>query len=162
MLQVSQIRSAIVKGLKSFTTAPTIVAEQGGNQPSYPFTTLKFTTLGDKIGHATQYMRGTSTVYEQDIEMVMSVSCYSDKIGAAEELAYNALQYFELEGIDSLTEQNITVVETTALTDRTTFLTVNWEYFIGFDVTLRVRAQVVKEAEFIDNVELNAEYEGGL
>ena len=160
LLQVSPIRSAIVKGLKGFTNVTTIVAEQGGNQPAYPFTTLKFTTLGDKVGYATEFMRGTSAVHEQDIEMVMSVSCYSDKIGIAETLAYNALQYFELEGIESLTEQNITVVETTALTDRTTFLTVNWEYCIGFDVTLRVRTQVVKEMEYIDKVELTNE--GGL
>lgn len=110
--------------------------------------------LGQKIGQPATFIRGTTVVHEQDIEMTASITCYASTVGAAETLAYSALQYLETVGVDELKDKNIAIVQTTDLTDRTTFLTTDYEYRIGFDVRLRARAQITKTAEWIDSAPL--------
>lgn len=159
MLDIQGIRVALIKGLQTFTGATTIRTETTAKQPPYPYTGVKFTMLGQKIGQPAQYIRGTTAVHEQDIEMTASITCYASTVGVAETLAYSALQYLETVGVDELKDKNIAIVQTTDLTDRTTFLTTDYEYRIGFDVRLRARAQITKEAEWIETAPLT--YLGG-
>lgn len=162
MIKISEIRNTVRKGLAAQLGVTTIVADQSGTQPKYPFTTVKMIGAGELVGQPSQYMKGTTMVQEQDVEFTMSINCYSDEIDIANDLAYKALQYFEFEGVAPLQEQNIAIIETHLLEDRSSFLTVDWEYRIGFDVRLRARSRITKDVEYIDKVELSAEIEGGL
>lgn len=155
MIQINPIRSAIVKGLKAFTGATTILAEQNAPQPPYPFISVKMTLLGQKKGHASIVIEGDNSIYAQQVEKTLSVTCYHKATIDAENLVYKALQYFEVDGIQSLQDQNITIVRTSPITDRTTFLTTDYEYRMGFDVTIRTVAIVTTELqETIENTEI--------
>lgn len=154
MLDIESIRSAIVRNLKATTGIQTIIAEQSSNQPDYPFIAVKMTLLGQKVGGSAQYMDGLEQVTEQDIEMVMSVSSYSDDMDESINNSYKALQFFEVDGVELLQDHNIAVVQTTDITNRDTFISIEYERRTGFDVRIRTRAQVTKEIEVIETVEL--------
>lgn len=155
MLQIKPIRNLIAKGLRASTGYIAITAESGGDKPAYPYTALKFTTLGDTIGQGAQYMKGTQQVNEEDVEMVLSLTCYSDTLDSASDLAYAVLAYFKVHGVQVLQDAHIAIVEIGDITDRTTFLTTNWEHRAGFDVRLRVRTQIMTTAEYIETVNIN-------
>lgn len=159
MLRIDEIRSTIIRNLKLTTGITTIVAEQSSEQPPYPFVTVKFTTLGKKVGRVAQYMKDDGQYTEQDIEMILSVTSFSadteDEIDQATDNAYKALQFFEVNGIEVLQDNNIAVVETTELTNRDTFISIEYERRAGFDVRIRTRAQLVKEIDTIEAVNIN-------
>lgn len=155
LLTIKTIRTAIVKGLRAHTNATDVAAaESGGDKPKYPYIELKFINLGGKVGEAAQFMRNTKQVNEQDRESILSVTCYGQTKDSASDLAYQALEYFEVHGVLPLQEANIAIVDATTLTDRTTLLTTDYEHRIGFDVRLRVRTQVISEVDVIDEVKL--------
>lgn len=160
MLQLAPIRSAVRNGLFDATKVEVIRGDGGGTQPPYPFISYKMIMLGQKVGRANQLMTADGRLHEQQVELTMSVTCYSDKITNAETLAYQALQYFEIDGVESLQDKNIVIVQTSELTDRTTFLTTGYEYRIGFDVRIRAKASVLKDVAVIETV--NVTNEGGL
>lgn len=159
MLNIDEIRSYIIRNLNKTTGIKTIVAEQSSEQPPYPFNTIKFTTLGKKIGRAMQYMKEDGQYTEQDIEMILSVTSFSagteNEIDQATNNAYKALQFFEIDGIEVLQDKNIAVVKTTELTNRDTFISIEYERRAGFDVRIRTRAQLVKAIDTIDSVNIN-------
>ncbi|MEG0381531.1 MAG: hypothetical protein RR603_07515, partial [Kurthia sp.] len=70
----------IVRGLKASTNESVAVAEDGGPQEPYPFTSIKITVLGRKIGQAAEYMKNAQLIHEKDIELVLSVSCVSNTL----------------------------------------------------------------------------------
>lgn len=158
MLQIAPIRLAIQDGIFAATQVEVIRGEGGGDQPPYPFVVYKL-LLGQKIGRENRTIQTKGELYEQQMELTVSLSCYSNNIGEAETLAYQVLQYFEIEGVEKLQQQNIVVVQTTELTDRTTFVTMGYEYRIGFDVRLRVKAYVVRDVHDIQSIQIN---EGGV
>ncbi|AMX00417.1 LIC_12616 family protein [Rummeliibacillus stabekisii] len=155
MLDIEPIRSTIVRNLKETTGIQTIIAEQSNEQPSYPFIAIKFTTLGKQVGRATQYMKENGQHIEQDIEMVLSVSSFSEEMDESINNAYAAFQFFEVDGIQTLQEANIAVVKTTEITNRDTFISIEYERRTGFDVRIRTRAHSIREHDSIDTININ-------
>lgn len=141
MIDIASIRIPIVNGLQAHTGATTILAEQSSHQPPYPFIGIKFTLTGLPIGQVTEYQDGRSTVIEQDLEIVLSVTATTDEIESATNLAYKALEWFQGEGWLSLSDSNIHVVKVENMTNRDVFLNIEYERRQGFDVRLRVRGQ---------------------
>lgn len=150
MLDVQTIRTDIIRALNNYTGRLVIRKDTTAKAPEYPFIGVKFIILGQKVGRERKQLQLDQLTHEQDIELSLSVATYSDKIGDAEVLAYKALQFFETEARDVL--QHVTVVQTSDLTDRTTFLTMGYEYSIGFDVRLRAVAQATKTVQLIETV----------
>lgn len=142
MIEIATIRKPIVNGLQEYTGATTILAEQSAYQPTYPFIGIKFTILGIPVGQVTEYQVGRSTVIEQDIEIVLSVTATTDEIESATNLAYKALEWFKGSGWLTLSDSNIHVVRVENITNRDVFLNIEYERRQGFDVRLRVRGQV--------------------
>lgn len=159
MLKIDEIRSVIIRNLKKTTGVTTIVAEQSSEQSPYPFITVKPTTIGKKVGRVTQYMKEDSQYTEMDIEMVLSITSFGadteDDIDQAIDNAYKALRFFEVDGVEVLQGNNIVVVETTELTNRDTFISIEYERRAGFDVRIRTRVQLVKEIDTIGTVNIN-------
>lgn len=141
MIDIASIRIPIVNGLQAHTGATTILAEQSSHQPPYPFIGIKFTLIGLPIGQVTEYQVGRSTVIEQDLELVLSVTSTSDEIESSVNLAYKALEWFKGKGWLSLSDSNIHVVRVENMTNRDVFLNIEYERRQGFDVRLRVRGQ---------------------
>lgn len=156
MLDLRNVRSPIVQGLKRHTVATAIIqSEGGGDKPAYPYIELKFTNPGTRIGRPAEFMQGGLLTQEQDHELTMSISCYAADKTTASNLAYSAVNYFDFLGVMDLQEQNIAVVETTTMQDRTTVLTTDYEHRIGFDVRLRVRTKAQMDAGTVNHVNIN-------
>lgn len=142
MIDLNSIRNPIVSGLRTYTGIVTIMAEQSSQQPSYPFYGLKFTTPGVSVGLVTEYQDGENTVVEQDLELILSVTSYSHKLDESFNNAYKALEWFKGKGWLALSDIKIHVVRIEPMTNRDTFLNIEYERRHGFDVRLRVRGQV--------------------
>lgn len=100
-------------------------------------------------------MNVTTKIIEQDTEMVFSITCNASTIEDAEDYTQKARAYFLGRGHLELSDNNITVVDVLAATNRDVFLTVNYERRVGFDVRLRVRGQESFEMEVIETVTIN-------
>lgn len=156
MINLADIRRPVIAGLKSYTTHPVIMADTTGNQPAYPFYTLKVTLTGQGIGQVAEAMdvkMGLSSI-EQDTEMILSITCHAADISEAHDLTYKARSYFLGKGHIELSDQNITVVDALAITNRDVFLNIEYERRYGFDVRLRIRGQESFDAEVIENIEM--------
>ena len=140
----------------------TIKADQNGPRPSYPFVETKIISPGRAIGQTAEFMRNGRRVYEQDFAMTLSLNTYSDKQEVAEDLVYSAFSYLQINGHYDLSLQNITVQKLNVIENRTTVLTIGYEYHYGFDIVVNVRSQVIMEPELIDAVdfEMSGKHEG--
>ncbi|MDA6161943.1 hypothetical protein OSK10_27180, partial [Escherichia coli] len=92
------------------------------------------TLAGQGIGQVTEAMDveiGLSNI-EQDTEMILSITCHAADIEEAHDLAYKARSYFLGKGHIELSDQNITVVDALAITNRDVFLNIEYERRYGF------------------------------
>ena len=154
MIKINDIRQPIIKGLRSYTEVTTITAETTAKQPDYPFLAMKFTTAGQGLGQVTETVEGNTTgVIEQDIELVVSITCHATDIAEAHDLAQKARAYFLGKGNIDLSDVNITVVEALAITNRDVFLNIEYERRYGFDVRLRVRGRESFETDVIESID---------
>lgn len=151
MIDVKAIRTDVTRALTTHTQKTVIVAEQDAPKPPYPYTSIKFTDVGQRVGGTSRTMRGNKRVHKQNIEMTLSVTNIAASVDDATNLAYAALAFFETK-FHVLSDVGIVVVRTTALTDRTTALEVGFEYKVGFDVRLRVHSTTVHDTDRIDRV----------
>lgn len=154
MIDVKTMRTDIVRALTAHTQKVVIVADQDAPKPPYPYTSIKFTNVGTLIGNPNEYMQGGRRVYEQTLEMTLSVTNIGQTVDTATELAYAALMLFKTQHY-KLADLGIVVVNTTALTDRTTVLEVGYEYKIGFDVKLRVCSRTTHNTDIIEKANIN-------
>lgn len=150
MIEFSSYRSVLIKQIKAITGIETIMSETSGKQPPYPFIGLKFTTIGEEVGRETSYIEGTTEFTEQDIEIVLSVTTYSDKLEVSADTAYKAYTFFKKSGVDALSDNRIVVVKIEQITNRDTFINIDYERRHGFDVRLRVRGQLTNEVAPIE------------
>ncbi len=155
MINLSAIRNPIVKGLRDSTGLTTIIADQSAEQPPYPFIGLKFTTTGLSVGQAAEGMEGYDATIEQDLELVLSATSYSDDLDESFNNAQKALAWFKGAGWLSLSDVGITIVRTEPMTNRDTFLSIEYERRHGFDVRLRVKGKAEYEVDIIEQVITN-------
>lgn len=154
LIKLNEIRQPIIKGLKGYSGVTTITAETTAKQPDYPFLAIKFTTPGQGIGQVAETVVGDATgVIEQDIEIVVSITCHASDIADAHDIAQKARAYFLGKGNIDLSDVNITVVEALAITNRDVFLNIEYERRYGFDVRLRVRGRESFEIDVIDSID---------
>lgn len=121
-------------------------------KPPYPFVSVKYISLGEKVGQASKVVVGDVRHHKQINEFVMSVNCYHNNEFGAIALAQSMIEYFEVTAPSTYYEQGIVIVSTSELSDRTTFLDAEYEYRIGFDVTFRATHSTIDAREFIEEV----------
>ncbi|MFJ7841586.1 LIC_12616 family protein [Lysinibacillus sphaericus] len=154
MIKLIEIRQPIIKGLRGYTGATTITAETTAKQPEYPFIALKFTTAGQSVGQVAETVEGYATgVIEQDLELVVSITCHAKDISEAHDLSHKARAYFLGKGNIDLSDVNITIVEALAITNRDVFLNIEYERRYGFDVRLRVRGRESFDIDVIESID---------
>lgn len=155
MIDYDAIWIPLQNGLTNYTTLPVIQAEDIGEQPPYPFYSIKKTTSAINVGLPAESMNGITKVIEQDTEMVFSITCNASTIEDAENYTHKARAYFLGRGHIDLSDKNITVVDVLNATNRDVFLTVAYERRCGFDLRLRVRGQESYEIDVIERVTIN-------
>lgn len=142
-------------GLSTYITQNVIQAETTGQQPPYPFIAIKQTSPAIGVGQPALFTgNGTQTI-EQDYEMVLSLTAYSDAIESATDLANKARNYFLGKGTVELSDAYIAIVDVLPATNRDVFLTIEYERRIGFDIRLRVRDTETYNIDVIEKVTVN-------
>ncbi|NGP45970.1 hypothetical protein G4V62_13810 [Bacillaceae bacterium SIJ1] len=92
--------------------------------------------------------------------MTLSLTVYSSSKGDALNKAHQLKQWFAFHGYEYLKENELIIVSTSAIQDRTTFLETRYDNRVGFDATIRVVDQEVREIDLISKVDLNKEQIG--
>lgn len=159
-MDYAAIRNGLVSGLYQHLQVPVVPTDTNQPKPPYPFVSYKFTTLyrPDAAVMTRSPVPSTDPDFEQDIEytlkeqlqMVLSISTYSEDEVEAYGLALQVQAWFKLQGYRYLKENNLIVVKTTALQDRTMLIVDNFEKRIGFDVTLRTYSEQKGRVESIE------------
>ena len=134
MIDLTAIRTAIVKGLKNELKIPVIMSNQTGPSPSYPYLSYTITNLmSTKNGTYGEYDDGK---HRMPCTQTWSVTVQSDKAGKMMELCLKARDWFEHIGRDYLKENQIIVQSVSGVSSRDNLITVEYEYRSGFDVVL--------------------------
>lgn len=157
MLKLSDIRTPILKGLKAFTGGTVIMADQTSKQPSYPYYTIKFTTVGDTIGQANEKSVGDEITKQQVFELDVSVTAFSNKLDESFDKAFEALEWFRGVGDYVLGDENIVVVNTQPISNRDTFINIDYERRHGFDVRIRVMSETKFNVGYIEHVSVDVD-----
>lgn len=146
-------------GLSNYIAQNVIQAETTGQQPPYPFIAIKQTSPAIGVGQPAIFTGNSTQTIEQDYEMVLSLTAYSDAIESATDLANKARIYFLGKGTIELSDVYIAIVDVLPATNRDVFLTIEYERRIGFDVRLRVRDTETYNIEVIEQVTVNQKEE---
>ncbi|WP_052323598.1 MULTISPECIES: phage neck terminator protein [Lysinibacillus] len=144
-------------GLSNYTKIEVIQAEGMGKQLPYPFFSIKSISPAISMGNVTESVDDNLMTIEQDIEIVLSITCNAEKIEDAENYSNKARGYFLGKATIDLSDANITVVEVLNANNHDVFLTVDYERRVGFDVRLRVRGRETFEIDVIESVEMKEE-----
>lgn len=155
MVDYDALRKSIINGLSDFTKKTVIRADHTGPQPPYPFVEVKNTLIDDENGQIAQYMKGSKRVFEQDIELTYSINSYDKTNAGALSLIQQAKLFFQASGLVAYQDINVAIIETTPITDRTSFLVTEYQYRYGFDIRIRVRSRTELTVDTIDRVNLN-------
>lgn len=164
-MDYATMKNGIVSGLYQRLQVPVVPTDTTQPKPPYPFVSYKFTTLyrPDASVMVRAPVENTPEPelkpdFEYDVEytlkeqpqMVLSISTYSLDEAAAYNLAIQVQDWFKLHGYRYLKENNLIVVNTTALQDRSILIVDNFEKRIGFDVTLRTVHEQKTRVESIE------------
>jgi hypothetical protein len=164
-MNYKEIRNSIVKRLHEYLQSPVVPTDNNQKKPDYPFVSYKFTTIfRGQGGHnrITDMIPSDDPNFEYDIEvthqeqpqMVLSVSTYSLDEVEAYELAIKAKNWFRFQGRDYLKANNIVVVGTSTIQDRTIHIVDNYEKRAGFDITLRTVSEQKMVIETIETMKM--------
>ena len=159
---IGKLKEEIVKGLHAYTGLKVVDTDNNHNRPERPFYSYKITSIKTNANGEGNYSSDFPTSlderfkydYREKVELqpqvVISFNCYSDDIAECMDKIYLAWDYFKHGGNDLLALDNIIVVSTEEITDRTVVLGDRYEYRYGFDVELRFLHEIERRRETIE------------
>lgn len=153
MIDYENIRKKIAKGLKDYLNILVIKSNQNAELPDYPFVSYLITTLmSENRGTYGVYIDGTK---RKMFKQTWSVSAFSDDSSESVFYACKAREWFDEVGKDYLYENGISVVWVGSVTNRDNFISVEYEYQNGFDVTFYLFDEIAVDEtqEFVETVE---------
>lgn len=162
MIDFPAIRNVLVKELATFLSSQVVMLDQAHKKPPLPFLGYKVTTpYAPERGGAAETdetVPSANPDFEYDIErtateqptMTISFTAYADTEDEAVALALQAQEWVRFSGYDTLSDNNMVVVETTAVQNRDTLLVDDYERRQGFDVILRVTSQSTKRIDTLE------------
>lgn len=134
MIDLTAIRTAIVKGLKSELGIPVILSNQAAEAPSYPYVSYTITTLmHSENGTWGEYEDGR---HRKPFTQIWSITVQSDEVNEAMEFCIKARDWLDHTGSSYLYNKNIIVQSVTGIHNRDNLITLEYEYRCGFDVVL--------------------------
>lgn len=166
-MDYATIRNGLVSELYQHLQVDVVPTDTTQPKPPYPFVSYKFTTLyrpdasvmvRAPVENTPDPESELEPDFEYDVEytlkeqpqMVLSISTYSRDEAESYNLAIQVQDWFKLHGYRYLKENNLIVVNTTALQDRSILIVDNFEKRIGFDVTLRTVHEQKTRVESIE------------
>lgn len=145
MIDYKKLRCIIVDLLKEHTGVEVVLANQTAHQPEYPY--ISFTITSPMIANNGTYGRYSDGYDRKSVKQIWSITAQAETTDKAAIIAQKAFDFFD-HFREVLAENQIVVVRLGNITNRDNFLTINYEYRCGFDVTFGLMNE-------IDRSELN-------
>lgn len=144
MIDQKQIKKVIINGLKEVCQCEVIKANQVGKLPDYPF--LSFHIIAPLSSKAGSYAQLENGIKEKEVLQTWSITSQSNSDEDAFNVAIKAFDWLEETGYLILSESGIAVRKLSNISSRDNFITIQYEYRKGFDVTFAFLNQI-KESE---------------
>lgn len=139
MINHAEIRKIIVDLLKAHVGVEVVLANQPSRKPEYPY--ISFTVTSPMIRTGGTYGRYSDGIDRKPVTQVWSITVQAQTADEAQTIAQKAFDFFD-RFYDGLTEHNIVVVRVGDISDRDTFLTIDYEHRCGFDVTFGLMNEI--------------------
>ena len=162
-INIQDVRNVIVEGINKHTAQETVDTDNPHTRPEYPYYSYKVTSYlpYEFIGQTTieeAEDKYKETMYLQP-QIVISFNSYAADVVMAYESILKAWEWFKFVGYQELKNHNIVVVEVGAIQDRTVFLSPDYQYRQGFDVTLRTVHAIERTVDALKDFEFKKESE---
>lgn len=139
MLAISDIESKIVTALENYIDCPVILSNQTAPSPSYPYISYTITT---PVHHVDGTYCMKDGVYYQPMLQTWSFTSHSDDSRACRCLGMRMYDFFARSGRGILNKIGTAVSSKTDLMNRDNYITIQYEYRCGMDVTFRLMHQL--------------------
>ncbi len=151
MLPFPEIRSALVRGLKTALGVSVIDMNSGGDVPVGPFLTYDFYGFGSETeGQPIIRQQAGQQISEEAALITVSFLSYADPRSAALTQALQARDWIKTAGREALKALNVVVVTVEDVQNRDVNIGEEWERRYGFDVNLRATDRITTDLQWID------------
>lgn len=154
MINLENIRAVIVKGLRKYLGVEIIRSSTANRLPKLPFCSYTITSVLENV-------RGTWGRYDDLTDKIpaaqtWSITLNSEDFGECSRLALTAHDYFSKAGVNHLKDNGIVVKSVGVIVPRDNFLSIDYEYRQGFDVSFGLMNELSYENETkADDIEIN-------
>lgn len=147
MLVIPDIEPKIVTALENYAGCPVVLSNQTAPSPPYPYISYTIITPVHKAGGTYCLKDG---VYYQPMLQTWSFTAHSDNSRACQHLGMLVYDFFARSGRMALNKIGAAVSSETNLMNRDNYLTIQYEYSCGMDVTFRLMHQLDAAEETIE------------
>ena len=154
MIDIESIRVAIVKGLREGLAIPVIRSNTANKLPKLPFLSYTITSLLDNA-------KSTWSRYDDLTDRIPATQVWSITLNAADfgecsKLAISAYDYFSKTATEYFKKYGIVILSVSEIVPRDNFLSVDYEYRLGFDVKLGLMNEIsFKNETTTGDIEIN-------
>ena len=164
MVQIRDMRNAIVKGLYAYLNLIPIPIEELRPKEPYPYITYNFISpyipFKGQGNYSQSLVPASDERFEHDVEELiyleptatLSMNAYSKDKLEAQELALKVKDWFKHIGYQFLSDNNLIVVNIKAFGDRTIHIVEDYEYRIGMDIIIRFADEISVKYETIEDL----------
>ena len=143
MIDVDNIKSTVVKGLKQYLGCTITRNDQNSPMPAFPYCTYKITALASEN-------KGSHGVFNdgkirKPYILTMSFTAHSDDYSEAVTLACKAHEWFDYVGTVFMNDNDVIVQSVGSVSDRSNLLTSDYIYSQGFDVFFWLYEEITEE-----------------
>lgn len=154
------IQTIIVDGLQSELNIPVILANQVSPIPKHPY--LSFTITTPLVSNSKTWSIAEDGTYFKPLSQIWSITIQSTKVMEASMLSMQAYDWLNQVGVRYLSDNDVIVERVGNISNRDNFLTVGYEYRLGFDVTFSFMHAIEQSkedaAEIIQTVKIENNY----
>jgi hypothetical protein len=142
--------SSIVKVIKAETQRPIVPQDTTEERPKFPYCT--YTVTSPYLAKGTQYGGENLT---EDVEVVISLTWISEESIEVLDLAQRTATAFKHQANrQTLADAGLSVVRLDGFARRDTFITIEYEKRMGFDLRVRTRHTETKAIDYFDEVQI--------
>lgn len=155
MIDNAKLRQVVVKGLKNYLGIPVIFGNQNAPPPDYPY--VKYTVTTSTSENKGTWQEHDDGVDRKAVTQTWSITAQSDDESESTLYADKAREWLDNVGTLYLQDNNVIVQSVGNVTDRSSILTIEYEYKSGFDVVFWTYDEIRKseaQSELIEEAQI--------
>ncbi len=157
MIEYENLRKTVVMGLSKYIGCPVVRSNQNEAPPAYPYLSYTVTTLmKENKGSYGVYVDENGVQREKKpFTQIWSVTALAKNNSESVDIAVKAHEWLDYVGRMYLSDNNVIVQSIGGITNRDNFLTTEYEYRNGFDVSFWLENEVKNTfSEIIETADL--------